>query len=236
MANALRYHQGARPEMAGFIPDGVHRVLEIGCGEGEFRQYFPDSVEYWGVEPYAEAAAVAAHRLQTVRIGSFLDMQDDLPDGYFDLVVCNDVIEHMVDHDLFLQLIQRKMTPDARLIGSVPNVRYLRVLNELLLRRDWAYRDSGVLDRTHLRFFTRRSLQRTFSLHGYTIERLNGINGLKLWPPTAKKIGRVLAISLLGRDTRYLQYGFRLQRQANSVVATDNSEPGRYQPHRENGR
>jgi len=235
MANALRYHQGARPEMAGFIPDGVRRVLEIGCGEGEFRQFFPESVEYWGVEPYAEAAAVAAHRLDTVRVGSFLDMQDELPDGYFDLVVCNDVIEHMVDHDLFLQLIQRKMTADAQLIGSLPNVRYLRVLKELLLRRDWVYRDSGVLDRTHLRFFTYASLQRTFSQHGYRIERLNGINGLKLWPPTAKKLGRVLAIALLGRDTRYLQYGFRLHRQANTA-SQPGTEPPRYQPHREIGR
>ena len=59
MENENIYFHGNRPEMAFMIPSDVHKVLEIGCGKGNFKTHFPDSVEYWGVEPNAEARAEA---------------------------------------------------------------------------------------------------------------------------------------------------------------------------------
>ena len=82
-------------------------------------------------------------------------------------MVCNDVIEHMADHDRFLRQIRGHIAPGGVLIGSVPNMRHYRALFELLVLRDWDYRDSGVLDRTHLRFFTARSLRRSLTRAGF---------------------------------------------------------------------
>jgi len=132
-----------------------------------------------------------------------------LPAHYFDLVICNDVIEHMPDHDAFLEDIKQKMAPGAHLVGSVPNVRYLPNLKQLLVRKEWRYADWGVLDRTHLRFFTCQSWERTLREHGFVIEAIAGINGVDLGPTWARRLANRAAIAVLGADTRFQQYAFR---------------------------
>jgi SAM-dependent methyltransferase len=211
------YYQNTRPEMAPFLPPGATRVLEIGCGTGNFRGNFAGPVEYWGVEPEPSAGTIAAGALDRVLVGTFRGVHRSLPDGYFDLIVCNDVIEHMEDHDWFLEAIQTKMRPErACLVGSVPNVRYITNLFALLMRKDWVYADAGILDRTHLRFFTRKSLERSLLSHGFTVERLAGINGIAI---RALPL-HYLALSalthaagwILGRDTLFAQLAFRVSR------------------------
>ena len=69
MENENIYFHGNRPEMAFMIPTDIHKVLEIGCGKGNFKTHFPDSIEYWGVEPNAEARAEAfEHRVLVARM------------------------------------------------------------------------------------------------------------------------------------------------------------------------
>jgi len=209
------YYRNTRPEVAAFLPAGCSRILEIGCGTGNFRRHFTGAVEYWGVEPVAAVAGEAARTLDRVLTGSFRSVHQSLPEGYFDLVVCNDVIEHMDDHDWFLEAIKGKMRPGgAHLVGSVPNVRYLTNLFSLLVRKDWLYADAGILDRTHLRFFTARSLERSLRSHGYRVERLAGINVIAI---RARSFAYLVqsclshaAALLLGRDTLYAQFAFRV--------------------------
>jgi 2-polyprenyl-3-methyl-5-hydroxy-6-metoxy-1,4-benzoquinol methylase len=206
-----KYYNGSRKNMTAFLPSQPHRVLEIGCGDGSFRENLPEEVEYWGVEPVGAAAELAAGNAYRVLTGLYDEVADVLPNQYFDLVVCNDVIEHMPDHDRFLRNIKQKMRPGACIVGSVPNVRHFRVLKALLFRRDWQYQDSGVLDRTHLRFFTQKSLKDCFKANGYQIECLEGINSTKprLFPPN--RLFRELVFLLLGQDTRYRQFAFRIK-------------------------
>ncbi len=151
-------------------------------------------------------------------LGTYDTVSDQCPENHFDLVVCNDVIEHMSDHDKFLEDIKKKLKPGGVMVGSVPNVRYFGNMFKLVVMRDWAYADQGVLDRTHLRFFTRKSLLRTFLEHGYAVERLVGINsefGRRL---NLRQIGKngllsvVIALSLgYFHDFRFIQYGFRIR-------------------------
>lgn len=191
--------------------DRPARVLEIGCGEGAFRSHFPAACEYWGVEPCEPAAQLASSRLSRVLTGIYEDVAGELPEGYFDLVVCNDVIEHMRDHDAFLRDIQRRMSPGARMVGSMPNVRHLDNMIELLIRKDWRYVDEGTLDRTHLRFFTARSLRRTLVEHGFGIEAFQGINPMSLRPNSRLALLRIAIVLILGGDTRFLQFAFRVR-------------------------
>jgi 2-polyprenyl-3-methyl-5-hydroxy-6-metoxy-1,4-benzoquinol methylase len=219
-------YQQPRSEMLAFLPERYGRVLEIGCDEGDFAARLRGEV--WGVELNADAASVAAGRLHRVLTGTFEETRDVLPHSYFDVVVCNDVIEHMADHDIFLREIQAHIAPGGVLIGSVPNMRHYRALFELLVLRDWDYRDTGVLDRTHLRFFTARSLRRSLERAGFQIEQFRGINGGIQFSPSRgftlsrqhlphALFGWALIVLTLGRwrDTRFMQFGFRARPSTN---------------------
>ena len=209
MTSDTNYHRNFRAEVAAFLPGRYAKVLEIGCGEGRFRANLPAPCEYVGVEPSPAAAQVARGVLDAVHTGTFESVVGNLPDGHFDLVICNDVIEHMPDHDAFLEAIKGKMAPGACLAGSIPNVRWLPNLWGLMVGRDWEYIDHGILDRTHLRFFTERSWRRSLELHGYRVEMLEGITPLDLGKNPLKRAAKSLLINAVGADCRYLQFGWR---------------------------
>jgi len=202
--------------MLGYVPPARKRILEVGCAEGGFLASIPNAEETWGIEPDPIAADIARTRLTKVIVGYFEDAENMLPQGYFDVIVCNDVIEHMTDHDRFFDSIKRFLAPDGVIIGSLPNIRYHQNLLELLILKDWHYRDAGVLDRTHLRFFTERSLRNTLIGHGYQIERIDRINPMMRWRWSKWDIfyflaGHALILATFGyfSDIRYPQLSFR---------------------------
>lgn len=214
--NNAEYFDNKRTELLDFMPLQYKKVLEIGCGNGNFRINCSDDCEYWGVEPNPEAAAKAEQQLTRVLLGFYEDVHERLPDGYFDLIVCNDVIEHLPDHEVFLKKIKSKLATNGVLIGSVPNIRFLPYLLSLLCAKDWRYEDSGVLDRTHLRFFTEKSLKQTFIDAGYDIEKFSGINPIKKRWGSVRKIFRslktLMQLSVLGADASFMQFAFRIVR------------------------
>lgn len=209
-ASSSPYYKGLRREVVQFLPAGYSRVLEIGCGEGGFRSYV-GPCEYWGIEPNHHAAAIARAALSRVIEATYQDAFSQLPDHYFDMVICNDVIEHMVDPEQFLSSIKQKLKVGAVLVGSIPNVRYAGHLFELLFLKDWQYQDQGILDRTHLRFFTEKSMERLFKKHGFLVERLGGINGTPKGIGSLRLLLKNLFILMIGADSRFLQFGFRIK-------------------------
>ncbi len=211
MVESSVYHEGIRSEVIEFIPQKYSKVLEIGCGKGGFRVNVSNDCEYWGVEPYEEVANIAKKNLDKVLVGTFDNVSDDLPDNYFDLIICNDVIEHMVDHHIFYNQIKNKCVKGAYMIGSIPNVRYIKNLHEVLIKKDWGYKDEGILDRTHLRFFTLKSIKRDFLHNQFDIEKLNGINKISFSKRRLSGLKMILFQFLLGEDTKFLQFGFRVK-------------------------
>jgi SAM-dependent methyltransferase len=218
MEEAPPYYQKVRSEMKPFLPDRYSKVLEVGCGAGNFRTQLTRPCEYWGVELVEAAANAAATKLTRVLRGTFQDTYDHIPNGCFDLVICNDVIEHMADHEVFFQDIRRKMAPGSYLVGSVPNVRYVFNVFELLVKKDWAYRDEGILDRGHLRFFTERSLKRTILSNGFTIEAFAGINRSVIKPTSLREAVYRMFTWVLGRDSQFTQFGFRIKLADHGVL------------------
>jgi 2-polyprenyl-3-methyl-5-hydroxy-6-metoxy-1,4-benzoquinol methylase len=101
MSKLSIYYEQGRSEVAKFLPNNYSKVLEIGCGTGNFYGNVRQDCEYWGIEPLRAAAQSASKKLHKVLIGKFEEVNQQLPDYYFDLVICNDVIEHMSDHDAF---------------------------------------------------------------------------------------------------------------------------------------
>jgi 2-polyprenyl-3-methyl-5-hydroxy-6-metoxy-1,4-benzoquinol methylase len=212
------YYQGIRPDVSQLLPSKYTKVLEIGCGAGGFAENLKNTCQVWGIEPVAEVAKIAQQRMDKVLVGTYESVYDDLPDNYFDLVICNDVIEHLPDPDGFFKSIKSKLDPNAHLIGSVPNVRYVWNLYELLIKKDWKYGDSGILDRTHLRFFTEKSLRRLFEEHNFTIEEFYGINNVLTSAKTLKikffnLLFSIIILLSLGsyQDIKFLQFAFRVK-------------------------
>lgn len=213
------YHSHSRKEMARFLPESYSRVLEIGCGTAKFKGNLK-TCEYWGIEPNTEAAEIAAATTDSkILIGTYEQVANILPENYFDLVICNDVIEHMPDHDHFLQQIQKHMTPQGTIVGSIPNIRYFSSIFEIMLLKDFHYRNSDIFDRTHLRFFTKKSIARSLKTAGLKTEKLEGINSFifKRFNATYIAISLVLAVVIFASlfffsDIRYMQYGFRASR------------------------
>lgn len=177
------YYNAPRREMLPFIPNDTRRVLEIGCGEGRFgaelkriRAESGITLDVTGVELDGERAEVAKSNLDHVIVADVERDELGLSSGSFDCIVCNDVLEHLVSPSHVLENLRALLTPGGCLVASIPNVRYWGVLKDLLFNEDWRYADEGVLDVTHLRFFTRRSIARMFVESGYECEILAGLN------------------------------------------------------------
>ena len=171
----MEYYKSDRKEIIQLLPKKYNKVLEIGCGEGNFVNNMDGDIEIWGIEPNINAAKIASLKMNRVINGYYEDVYTELPSQYFDLVICNDVIEHMKDHDFFLESIKSKMVNKSFIVGSIPNVRYYLNLKHLLIDKDWRYCDFGILDNTHLRFFTQKSIIRTFTNHKFIINKIKGL-------------------------------------------------------------
>ena len=156
----------------------------------------------------ASVSTVSEKQGNKVLIGTYREVLKQLPKDYFDLVICNDVIEYMVDHTEFLQSIKKNLKKEAYLVGSIPNVRYINNLFELLIKKDWEYNNAGILDYTHLRFFTEKSLKRTIKENGFVLKQFQGINPL-LWEKPRSIKGDLkmclfhFAIFVFGQDLKY---------------------------------
>lgn len=199
------YFANARDDVLAFVPAGVRRILEIGCGTGEFGAALKrrGDVEIVGVELVEASAALARRHLDQV-ITADIQCQDiELPAQSFDCLVCNDVLEHLVDPWSVLARLRHFLEPDGWLVTSIPNVRYHKVVRRLLWPGEWRYEDKGVLDRTHLRFFTRASARALVEGAGFAVAREEGIHpgDFPLW---FKAVNAVTAGTF--DDMRYLQF------------------------------
>lgn len=198
------YFSQTRTEMLEVIPLQARRVLEIGCGNGSFGERLKTerNVEVWGIERDRTAVAMARAKLDRVIEGDVLEELTRLADERFDCVICNDVLEHLVDPYSVLTAIKSLLNPTGLVVCSIPNIRYFRNFFAFVVKGDWHYEESGIMDKTHLRFFTRKSILDTFIALGYSIEQLDGINATTSWRV------KLLNFATLGffDDTRYLQY------------------------------
>ena len=173
MGDQASYFSHPRPELVAALPatDG-NRVLDLGCGSGAMSQGIRDqgkAEEIWGVEinPDAAAAAKQSGAIDRVLQGDLEAVMGELPSGHFTHVIAGDVLEHLVDPWQALARLKTCMAPGGQFICSIPNVRNLSFILMLLFKKRFEYRDSGVMDRTHLRFFARKDVHDLFAGAGF---------------------------------------------------------------------
>ena len=155
------YYENQRAEMLEFIPENTSSLLEIGCGSGSFGSLVKMSrpeCNVWGIEPNHTAAEVAAEKLDKVICGSFNANVPELNGETFDCIVFNDVLEHLANPMNALIDCKPYLSRKGSLVASIPNILHFYQIAEILLQQDWKYQDGGILDNTHLRFFTKKSI------------------------------------------------------------------------------
>lgn len=198
------YADQNRSDVHPYLPSEIGRLLDVGCFQGAFGRDVKaahPSAEVWGIEATEDAAEVAAGRLDRVIRGSF---PEDVPAGeQFDVVTFLDALEHIADPWAALEAARKMLAPGGRVVASIPNVRH--VAFDLLVKGRWEYRDDGIMDRTHLRFFTESTIRRTFDDCGFTIETLDPLTA-----PAFKSWKRRALMNLLPvadrRGLRTIQY------------------------------
>lgn len=198
------YYDNARDEMLSFLPENYKTVLDVGCADGSFAKSIKDisGAEVWGVEYMPDEAKKASSKIDKVLTGAIEDCIEKLPDNYFDVIYFNDVLEHLVDPYKVLDKMKFKLSKDGITISSIPNMRYHRALKELVINKDWKYAEHGTLDKTHLRFFTKKSIFRMFEEAGYIVSTHKGLNTSKSLKPWLYNIPFLFT----ALDIRHLQF------------------------------
>ncbi len=200
-----RYFGYERQEMVRFVPASATRVLEVGCASGSFGRLLKSTrpVEVWGIEPFSDAARRATDILDNVVVADIEAAIGDLPRDYFECVVFNDVLEHLRDPWSVLREIQAAMSPGSVVVASIPNMRHYSVMKQLVLAKRWDYVDAGVLDRTHLRFFTCETMRDMFVSAKLELVTFEGISGGTF--PWKLAVLNALLLNTLD-DMRYQQF------------------------------
>jgi predicted TPR repeat methyltransferase len=178
------YYLYSRPEVRALVPKSAQRVLDIGCGAGALGAELKKDLgcEVWGVEFQEDVAEQARSRLDHVLSGDIFRLADRLPSGGFDTVILADVLEHVIDGDGLLGIVKDKLAPGGRLVLSLPNIAHWSIVVGLM-QGQWEYTDEGLLDRTHLRFFTPASAKGMLSRNGFTAEVASGKTIPDIAPP-----------------------------------------------------
>jgi 2-polyprenyl-3-methyl-5-hydroxy-6-metoxy-1,4-benzoquinol methylase len=205
LKSTIGYYGTHRSEMLQYIPTDARVILEVGCGEGNFcRQLKADGREIWGLEINQQAADQATAVCDTVIVGSFEEQVSGLPQRYFDCVVFNDVLEHLYDPWTTVRQVKDLLSDKGVMVTSIPNFRYIsNLITEILFQKEFEYKpEGGILDDTHIRFFTSKSMLRMFRNEGYEVVRHEGIRPCKSWK---EKLFISLTLGFL-KDARYKQF------------------------------
>lgn len=171
------YHDHINHDLLARLPVDAQRVLEIGCGSGAlavaYRQRNPGA-HYTGVEKAPRPAQQAAARLHATVHGDIeapacLAALDRHAQGkQWDLIVCGDVLEHLLDPLRTLADLRLRTRPGGQCMACIPNIGHYSIVHQLL-RAQWNYADAGLLDRTHLRFFTLPTMAALFQQSGWVL-------------------------------------------------------------------
>lgn len=175
-----------RLEIVDLVPKNTARILDVGCSEGDFGSSVKKRFhcEVFGIEIDREKASKASSKLDKVIIGDVEQIDPKLSSNSFDCIVFADVLEHLKEPAEVLKRYLNYLRPDGCLVISIPNIRHLTVISELLLRGEWRYRQSGIMDKGHLRFFTIKSFLRLLeesNIYPVRIKRVFSLKGSRIF-------------------------------------------------------
>ncbi len=197
MANPnASYYTGVNPDILNLIPNTAALILEIGCGAGALAKAYRErnpSAHYIGVEIVEEVANRATAHMNHTLVGDIttketLDALDKIRCGkLFDTLIFGDVLEHLYDPWSVLTELRTRMAKNGLCIICIPNVAHWSLLLQQLRGR-WDYTDEGLLDKTHIRFFTLETAVDLFNKAGWHVL---DAKARVLWPEKTNEVLKV---------------------------------------------
>ena len=182
------YYTHARTDIVPMIPPGAARILEVGCGSGNTLDHLRrNGIGIWhgGVEINDGMAREASGKVDRIWIGAIeevLAAEDGIgAETDFDVILCLDILEHLIDPWTVLKRLVGHLSAGGTVIASIPNIRFHKAVLPLLLKGKWSYEERGVLDSTHLRFFTRETAVAMVRDAGLEISAVEPSTALKPW-------------------------------------------------------
>jgi 2-polyprenyl-3-methyl-5-hydroxy-6-metoxy-1,4-benzoquinol methylase len=173
---SARYTRLKSPDLIDVLPLSAKRVIDVGCGVGEIAKEYHvrGAPEYYlGIEIMPNDAEVAKHHCSQVWVGNIEKFDTDTWDqlANFDLWVFGDVLEHLYDPWQVLKKVRAVLPSHGSIACCIPNVQHWSLQARLSIG-DWRYADKGLLDRTHIRFFTRQTILEMLGDAGFEITDL----------------------------------------------------------------
>jgi 2-polyprenyl-3-methyl-5-hydroxy-6-metoxy-1,4-benzoquinol methylase len=170
------YYSVVRNSLVQMLQNPAGTVLEIGCGTGKTLEFLKinGARKVIGVELRKEVALNASQNkyIDKVYNVNFLDKKSPLKSYKFDTIILSHVLEHFTDPKLVLAKIRTHMHSKSTFLVAVPNIRHISVLLPLVFKGEFEYKDSGILDHTHFKFYTKNSIVNTLSKNGFVVQEV----------------------------------------------------------------
>ena len=172
---AHEYYSNIRWRIIDLIPEGSNRILEVGCGTGSTLIKLKElhkAQEIYGLELNGEVLQEHIKDIDKVIIGDVERVEPPFQEEFFDYIIFADVLEHLIEPEEVLKRYMKYLKKDGAIIASIPNIKNYTVLFDLVIRDRFEYRDAGILDRSHLRFFTKKEIVDMFERTGMHITEM----------------------------------------------------------------
>jgi methionine biosynthesis protein MetW len=200
---------GPRNDILEMIPDKVNRVLDIGCSTGSLGKRIKEThnAEVYGVEIDKKMAEIAKKNIDKVLVGNVenIDFLDDFFKDKFDLIIFGDVLEHLINPWKLLKDSTKVLDESGMIIASIPNVKHYSTFYNVIVKNEWPYRERGIFDRTHLRFFTLKNIKEMFKDSDLKIIKVRRKYRIIESPSIINIISKIFALPLI-RDLITHQY------------------------------
>jgi 2-polyprenyl-3-methyl-5-hydroxy-6-metoxy-1,4-benzoquinol methylase len=167
----IGYYENERPEIARLVPASAKTILDVGCGKGLLGSSLKQGVhgrKVYGVEYLPSIASEAERLLDGVLIGDLHTVPITFPKDFFDCMIFADILEHLIDPGTVLLKLKPYLKRDGVIICSIPNIRHYTAILKII--KGWEYDDYGLFDRTHLRFFTLKTMTQLLLDAGFVLE------------------------------------------------------------------
>jgi len=157
------------------IPQGDHKILDVGCGAGSTLGKLKElgkAGEIVGIEINEKMAKNSSNNLDELYVGDVETMCPPRTERYFDYILFADVLEHLIDPWKVLHDYKRLLKDNGYVIATIPTIKHYSVLIRLILLDEFPYAYGGILDRSHLRFFTKKEIIKMFQYEGFEVVQL----------------------------------------------------------------
>jgi len=172
------YFSYIRWDIINQVPEGNHRILDVGCGAGATLLKLKElgkASEIFGIEINEDIAGKLSPLLNGIIIGDIESIKLPFNEKYFDYILFGDILEHLINPDKILNQYKALLKDDGFIIATIPNIKHFNILLRLIILDEFKYVDEGILDKSHLRFFTKKEMENLFMRNKFKIVEINPI-------------------------------------------------------------